>query len=72
MLFGGDFPHNVMIVFSHKPSLFIGTSARKGIASALIGNICERVSDNLSCDVVVITPKAVIRNVPTVNPSKSY
>lgn len=53
-------------------ALFIGTSARKGIASALIGNICERVSDSLSCDVVVITPKTVIRNVPTANPSKSY
>lgn len=44
--------------------LFIGTSARKGVAVALIGNICERVVDNLDCDVAVITPKAVIERVP--------
>lgn len=48
-----------------KPTaLFIGTAARKGVAVALIGNICERVVDNLACDVAVITPKAVIERVP--------
>lgn len=48
-----------------KPTaLFIGTSARKGVAVALIGNICERVVDNLDCDVAVITPKAVIERTP--------
>ena len=52
-------------------ALFLGTSARRGFASAFIGNICERVTDNLSCDVVVITPKTVMRNVPTTEPSKS-
>ncbi len=44
--------------------LFIGTSARKGVAVALVGNICERVTDNLDCDVAVITPKAVIERMP--------
>lgn len=48
-----------------KPTaLFIGTSARKGVAVALVGNICERVVDELDCDVAVITPKAVIERVP--------
>lgn len=48
-----------------KPTaLFIGTAARKGVAVALIGNICERVVDHLACDVAVITPKAVIERVP--------
>lgn len=48
-----------------KPTaLFIGTSARKGLAVALVGNICERVVDDLDCDVAVITPKAVIERVP--------
>lgn len=44
--------------------LFIGTSARKGLALALVGNICERVVDELSCDVAVITPKAVRERIP--------
>lgn len=44
--------------------LFIGTSARKGIAVALIGNICEKVADELDCDVAVITPKAVVERIP--------
>ncbi len=44
--------------------LFIGTSARRGIAVALLGNICERVIDELSCDVAVITPKAVLERIP--------
>lgn len=53
-----------------KPTaLFIGTSARKGVAVALIGNICERVVDNLACDVAVITPKAVIERVPLATPA---
>lgn len=48
-----------------KPTaLFIGTSARKGVAVALVGNICERVVEELECDVAVITPKAVISRVP--------
>ena len=48
-----------------KPTcLFIGTSARKGLALALVGNICERVIDELSCDVAVITPKAVRGRIP--------
>lgn len=48
-----------------KPTvLFIGTSARKGMAVALVGNICERVVDTLDCDVAVITPKAVMERVP--------
>lgn len=45
-------------------ALFIGTSARKGIAVALAGNICERVVDELDCDCAVITPKAVIERIP--------
>ncbi|MGN0894988.1 MAG: universal stress protein [Succinivibrio sp.] len=53
-------------------ALFIGTSARRGLASALIGNICEKITDTLSCDVVVITPKTVMHHVPTSNPSKCY
>ncbi|MGN1282114.1 MAG: universal stress protein [Succinivibrio sp.] len=53
-------------------ALFIGTSARRGIASAFIGNICEKITDSLSCDVVVITPKTVMHQVPTSNPSKCY
>ena len=48
-----------------KPTvLFIGTSARRGIAVALVGNICERVIDELNCDVAVITPKAVLGRIP--------
>ena len=48
-----------------KPTvLFIGTSARRGIAVALVGNICERVIDELICDVAVITPKAVLGRIP--------
>lgn len=48
-----------------KPTaLFIGTSARKGLSVALIGNICERVIDDLDCDVVVITPKSVLNKIP--------
>ena len=31
----------------------------------------KRISEELSCDVVVITPKAVVRNLPTTTPSKS-
>lgn len=55
-----------------KPTaLFIGTSARRGVANILVGNVCERISEELSCDVVVITPKAVVRNLPTTTPSKS-
>ncbi|HIV15815.1 MAG TPA: universal stress protein UspE [Candidatus Avisuccinivibrio pullicola] len=46
--------------------LFIGTSARKGLAVALVGNICERVADSLDCDVAVITPKAVAERIPYV------
>ncbi len=45
-------------------ALFIGTSARKGLAVALVGNICERVVEELDCDVAVITPKAVIERIP--------
>lgn len=53
-----------------KPTaLFIGTAARKGVAVALLGNICERVVDNLDCDVAVITPKAVIERVPFATPA---
>ena len=52
-------------------ALFIGTSARNGLASAFIGNICERVSDSLECDLIVLTPKTVIRSVPTTIPSKT-
>lgn len=56
-----------------KPTaLFIGTSARRGIASAILGNICERVADSIDCDVFVVTPKAVVRAVPTTTPSKSF
>lgn len=47
--------------------LFIGTSARKGLAVALVGNICERVMDDLSCDLAVITPKAVRGRIPYAN-----
>lgn len=54
-----------------KPTaLFIGTSARRGLAMALLGNICQRVVDNLDCDVAVVTPKSVMRNVPTSGQSK--
>ncbi|MGN0902872.1 MAG: universal stress protein, partial [Succinivibrio sp.] len=52
-------------------ALFIGTSARRGLASALVRNICEKVTDTIDCDVMVITPKTVMRNVPTSNPSKA-
>lgn len=45
-------------------ALFIGTSARKGVALALVGNICERVSDEVDCDIAVVTPKAVLRQIP--------
>ena len=48
-----------------KPNmLFIGTSARRGLAVALLGNTCEKVIDDLDCDVVVITPKALKRKIP--------
>ena len=52
-------------------ALFIGTSARKGLAVALVGNICERVVDELDCDVAVITPKSVIERIPTSNQTKT-
>ncbi len=51
-------------------ALFIGTTARKGIALALVGNICERVVDTLDCDVAVITPKTVIERIPTTSQTK--
>lgn len=44
--------------------LFIGTSARTGVAVALAGNICERVVDDLDCDCAVVTPKAVAERIP--------
>lgn len=50
--------------------LFIGTSARKGLAAALVGNICERVMNDLSCDLAVITPKAVRERIPYAQNSK--
>lgn len=34
--------------------LFIGATGRSGLGGALAGNICERISDELECDVVVI------------------
>ncbi|GEM_PF-380177 len=37
-------------------ALFIGTSARRGLPVALLGNICERVVDETDCDIAVITP----------------
>ena len=40
--------------------------------SAILGNICERVADSIDCDVFVVTPKAVVRAVPTTTPSKSF
>ncbi len=52
-------------------ALFIGTSARTGLASAVIGNICERIADSIDCDVYVLTPKTVVREIPTTEPSKS-
>ena len=52
-------------------ALFIGTSARKGISSYIIGNLCEDILDNAQCDVFVLTPKSVIRKIPTTAPSKS-
>ncbi len=39
-------------------ALFIGTAARRGLAVALVGNICERVVDEIDCDIAVITPLA--------------
>ena len=49
-----------------KPTaLFLGTSAHKGLAVAVLGNICEKVIDELDCDVAVTTPKSVIRRIPT-------
>lgn len=48
-----------------KPNmLMIGTSARKGLAVALLGNTCEKVVDELNCDVTVFTPKAIKRQIP--------
>ena len=59
------------LVNSINPSaLFIGTSARKGISSYFIGNLCEDILDNAQCDVFVLTPKSVIRKIPTTAPSK--
>ena len=59
------------LVNSINPSaLFIGTSARKGISSYIIGNLCEDILDNAQCDLFVLTPKSVIRNIPTSAPSK--
>lgn len=52
-------------------ALFIGTSARKGISSYIIGNLCEDILDKAQCDVFVLTPKSVIRKIPTTAPSKS-
>lgn len=52
-------------------ALFIGTSARKGISSYIIGNLCEGILDKAQCDVFVLTPKSVIRKIPTTAPSKS-
>ena len=52
-------------------ALFIGTSARKGISSYIIGNLCEDILDKTQCDVFVLTPKSVIRKIPTTAPSKS-
>ncbi len=48
-----------------KPTaLILGTAARTGLSVAVVGNICERVIDSLDCDVMVITPKAVTRQLP--------
>lgn len=52
-------------------ALFIGTSARKGISSYIIGNLCEDILDKAQCDVFVLTQKSVIRKIPTTAPSKS-
>ncbi|MCR5536351.1 MAG: universal stress protein [Succinivibrio sp.] len=51
-------------------ALFIGTQARKGLWSAIVGNICEKVVDSLDCDIAVITPKSVYSRVPTSLPTK--
>ncbi|MCR5085574.1 MAG: universal stress protein [Succinivibrionaceae bacterium] len=51
--------------------LFIGTAARSGLPVAILGNVCERIIDTLSCDVVVVNPKAVVRQLPTPLPSKA-
>ncbi len=53
-------------------ALFIGTQARRGLAMALLGNICQRVVDELDCDVAVVTPKSVVRALPTSTPSREY
>lgn len=39
-------------------ALFIGTAARKGLAVALLGNICEKVVDEIDCDIAVVTPQS--------------
>ena len=68
-------PDEVIPAICHelKPTaLFIGTSARRGLAMALLGNICQRVVDELDCDVAVVTPKSVMRAVPTSGNSHDY
>ena len=43
-----------------KPSvLFLGSQARSGLSSMLIGNVCEKLADLVSCDVAVITRHTV-------------
>lgn len=50
------------VCYELNPSiLFIGTAARRGLAVAIMGNTCEKVIDDLDCDVAVLTPKAVKR-----------
>ena len=61
-------PDEVIPAICHElrpTALFIGTSARRGLAMALLGNICQRVTDELDCDVAVVTPKSVMRKLPT-------
>jgi len=51
--------------------LILGTAARRGLSSAFLGNLCERILASSNCDVLVLTPKTVFRNLPTPYPSKS-
>lgn len=68
-------PDEVIPALCHElrpTALFIGTSARRGLAMALLGNICQRVVDDLDCDVAVVTPKSVMRNLPTSGRSRDH
>lgn len=36
-------------------ALLIGSSARKGLAGTVVGNVCEQITDEVDCDIMVIS-----------------